>query len=339
MTMRRISVIRGDGIGPEVVDEAIRVVKAAGVSVAWEYVFAGDVATEVMGDALPADTLASITRNKVALKGPTNTPIGEGRDSINVGLRQKFNLYANVRPVHSWQGVKTRYENVDLVIFRENVEDVYVGKGRFLDPEKRVAESTGIITYAGSERLVRYAFEYALKNGRRKVTLVHKANILKETQGLFKRAGEDVARQYPTIQFETAIVDAFSMRAVMNPSQFDCVVTTNMFGDIISDMCAGLVGGLGLAPGANIGEGCAIFEAVHGSAPDIAGQGKANPTALILSAVMMLEYLGEIDAAARIRSAVTETLAAGLQTGDLRPVVPALSTTEFTDAVIMRLSR
>jgi isocitrate dehydrogenase (NAD+) len=270
----------------------------------------------------------------VAFKGPLTTPIGSGFRSINVALRQKYDLYANVRPAKSWQGVQTRYENVDIVIVRENTEGLYVGLEHFLSPKKDIAESIAVVTRAASERIIDYAFKYAQDNHRKKVTLCHKANILKYSQGLFLDVGKEIAARYPAITFEDKIIDATCMHMVMNPEYFDVVVCTNMFGDILSDLTAGLVGGLGLIAGANIGADAALFEAVHGSAPDIAGQNKANPTAVIMAGVMMLHHLGEHEAADRVQKAVEKVITDGIHvTPDLNPNTKA-GTTQMGDAIL-----
>ena len=309
-----ITLIPGDGIGPEVVEATVAVLEAAGAPLEFERQIAGLHAAETVGNPLPEETLESIKRNRVALKGPLTTPVGAGFRSINVALRKHFDLYANVRPAITMHP-GGRYQDIDLVIVRENTEGLYVGVEHYIgigDDPHAVAESVMLITRFGSDRVVRFAFEYALQHDRRKVTLVHKANILKATQGLFLEVGREVAREYEgRIEFDDRIVDATAMALVVNPHQFDVIVTENMFGDILSDEVAGLVGGLGFAPGANIGKDVAIFEAVHGSAPDIAGQGIANPTALILASCLMLEHLGHGELALRIGNAVRRTLEQG----------------------------
>jgi isocitrate dehydrogenase (NAD+) len=291
-----------------------------------------------IGDPIPDETLDSIKRTHVALKGPLETPIGEGYRSINVALRTTFDLYANVRPAYSILP-SGRYENLDIVLVRENTEGLYVGIEHYVrigDDPKAAAESVAIITRAGAERVNRYAFEYAVKHNRKKVTLVHKANILKLSQGLFLDVGRMVAREYQgRIQFDERIVDAMAMNLVLHPERFDVIVTTNLFGDILSDQISGLVGGLGLAPGANIGKSCAIFEAVHGTAPDIAGKGVANPGALMLAACMMLEHFGEDDRARKIRRAIETTIREGKST--TRDLGGSASTDQFTDAIIAKL--
>jgi isocitrate dehydrogenase (NAD+) len=336
----RITLIPGDGIGPAIAEVATRVVEAAGVEVDWDRKIAGVSATEAGKDPLPSETLESVEDRRVALKGPLTTPVGSGFRSINVALRKHFDLYANVRPAQTMIP-GGRYEDLDLVIVRENTEGLYVGIEHFIgmeDDPRAVAESVMLITRFGSERIVRYAFEYALANDREKVTLVHKANILKATQGLFLETGRDVAKEYEgRVEFEDKIVDNTAMQLVMDPYQFDVIVTENMFGDILSDEAAGLIGGLGFAPGANIGEDAAIFEPVHGSAPDIAGTGVANPTAMILASCLMLEYLEEEEAARRIR----ESLRAVLREGSVRtPDMGGDATTDQVgEAVIDRLER
>ena len=300
----KITLIPGDGIGPEITKAATRVLAAANIDIEWEVVEAGMSALEKYRDPLPQAVLDSIDKNKVVLKGPLTTPIGKGFRSVNVALRKEFELYVNQRPAKTYKGIKSLYfDHIDLIIFRENLEEFYSGIEHYIDSSRSAAETIGIITRRGSERIIRYAFEYAKKHNRKKITLVHKANILKYTGGLFLDIGEEIAKEFPEIKFEDKIVDNMAMQMVMNPYQFDCIVTTNLFGDILSDLASGLVGGLGMAPGANIGDGVAMFEAVHGSAPDIAGQNIANPSAIILTTVMMLDYLGEVKAAKRIGNA------------------------------------
>ncbi|WP_140908458.1 isocitrate dehydrogenase [Cognatiluteimonas lumbrici] len=307
-----ITVIRGDGIGPEIMDAALHVLDALDAGLQYEFADAGMVALEKHGELLPAATLESIRRNKVALKSPLTTPVGGGFSSINVELRKRFDLYANVRPAKSHPNTKSRFPSgVDLITVRENTEGAYSAEGQELSADGDTATSITKTTRRGSERIVRYAFDLARRTGRKKVTIVHKANILKSTSGLFLRVAREVAAQYPDIEANELIVDNCAMQLVMRPEQFDVIVTTNLFGDIISDLCAGLVGGLGLAPGANIGTDAAIFEAVHGSAPDIAGKGVANPCALLLGVGQMLDHLGMHDKAARLREAIEATLEAG----------------------------
>ena len=333
MTRPIVSLIEGDGIGPEITAATVRAVEAAGGAVDWERVDAGAGAVAKHGDPLPAATLASIQRTRLALKAPLATPSGGGYRSVNVTLRQHFDLYANVRPAKTIAGVPARFTGVDLVIVRENTEDLYAGIEHYIDPRRTAAESIAIITRLGSERVIVYAFEYARRHGRRKVTLVHKANILKMSNGLFLDTGREVARRYPDIEFDDMIVDATAMKLVIAPERFDVIVTMNLFGDILSDLAAGLIGGLGVAPAANIGDsGCAMFEAVHGTAPDIAGKGIANPTGLMLSAAMLLDHVEQRDAAARLRTGISAALAdAGTRTGDLGG---RANTAQFTDAVI-----
>ncbi|TKB49456.1 isocitrate dehydrogenase [Ferrimonas sediminicola] len=335
MSKRNITVIPGDGIGPDIIEATLKVLDKAGCDFNYEFADAGLTALEKHGELLPQKTLNLIEKNRVTLKGPLTTPIGEGFTSINVTLRKKFNLYANVRPVLSLKGTQARYDNVDIITIRENTEGMYSGAGQRVSNDGETAEAMSIITREGAERICTFAYELARKEGRRKVTAVHKANIMKSTSGLFLKVAREVGERYPDIQSEEMIVDATCMKLVMDPSQFDVIVTTNLFGDILSDLCAGLVGGLGMAPGANIGKDAAIFEAVHGSAPDIAGQNLANPTALLLGAVQMLEYLGMGDKAARIRDAVRDTIAAGEHV--TRDLGGEAGTTEFTDAILARL--
>ncbi len=306
-----IAVIRGDGIGPEIMDATLQVLDAMQLGLSYEFVDAGLSAHEKTGELLPATTMDSIRRLRVALKSPLTTPVGEGFSSINVELRKRFDLYANVRPAQSFPNTKSRFPmGVDLITVRENTEGAYGSEGQTLSPDGETAQSLIRTTRRGCERIVRYAFDMARKTGRKKVTLVHKANIMKTTSGLFLKVGREVAAQYSDIECNEMIVDNTCMQLVMRPEQFDVICTTNLFGDIISDLCAGLVGGLGLAPGANIGTEAAIFEAVHGSAPDIAGKGIANPCALLLAAGQMLDHLGRPDQAKRLRDAIVATLEA-----------------------------
>ncbi len=319
--MHAVTLIKGDGIGPSIMDEAVKVIDASGVKIQWEEAFAGLAAYEQFGTPLPDETMASIDKTRLAFKGPLTTVVGgSGFRSINVALRQKYELYANVRPATSWAGVNTRYDNVDIVIVRENTEGLYAGLEHYLTPKKDIAESLAVVTRTGSQRVIDYAFKYAQDNNRKKVTVCHKANILKFTQGLFLDVARETAARYPDIQFDEKIIDAACMHMVMDPSQFDVIVCTNMFGDILSDLTAGLVGGLGLIPGANIGNDAALFEAVHGSAPDITGKNLANPTAVIMAGVMMLDHLGEHEAAAKIKAAVEKVVNDGeFVTPDLNP--------------------
>ena len=330
-----ITVIRGDGIGPEIMDATLHVLDQLGAGLEYEFADAGVVALEKHGDLMPKETLDSIARNKVALKSPLSTPIGGGFTSINVSLRRHFDLYANVRPAISFPNTKSRYENINLVTVRENTEGAYLAEGQEVSADGQTAISGTRITRKGSERIVRYAFELARSTGRRKVTAVHKANIIKSTSGLFLTVAREVAAKYPDIEFQEMIVDNACMQLVMRPEQFDILVTTNLFGDIISDLCAGLVGGLGLAPGANIGEHAAIFEAVHGTAPDIAGKGIANPCALLLAAGQMLDHIGQPQNAERLRKAIVATLEAkDSLTGDLGG---SGTTMAFAEAIARRL--
>ena len=334
----RVTLIPGDGIGPEITEQTLRVLDATGVTFDWDPHPAGMAGVERAGDPLPEPTLASIRDRRVALKGPLTTPVGDGFRSINVALRREFELYANVRP--SSTILPGRYTGVDIVLVRENLEGLYSGVEHFTkvgDDPRGVAVSQAIVTRYGCERVIRYAFEYAVQQRRRKVTIVHKANILKMVSGLFLEVGKAIAKEYEgKVESDDLIVDNCAMQLVLKPEQFDVIVTTNLFGDILSDEIAGLVGGLGLAPGGNIGTTASIFEAVHGSAPDIAGQGIANPTAQILAAAMMLNHLGETDAGARVRDAVVRTIRDdGVRTRDLGG---SASTREFGDAVAARLA-
>ncbi len=335
MDTQTITVIPGDGIGPDIIDATIKILDKAGCGFAYEYADAGLTALENHGDLIPETTLALIKKNKIALKGPLTTPVGEGFTSINVTLRKHFQLYANVRPVISFKGTKARYEDINIITVRENTEGMYSGLGQTLSDDGETAEAKSLITREGAERIVTFAYETAIKEGRNKVTAVHKANILKSTSGLFLKVAREVAARYPQIESTEMIVDNCCMQLVMNPEQFDVIVTTNLFGDILSDLCAGLVGGLGMAPGANIGGDCAIFEAVHGSAPDIAGKNLANPTSVILAAIQMLEYLDMGDKATNIRNAITDVIASGDRT--TRDLGGTHGTSEFTDAVLERL--
>jgi isocitrate dehydrogenase (NAD+) len=305
-----IAVIKGDGIGPEIMAATLRVLDALDCDLRYEHVDAGMTALEAHGSLLPPATLDAIGRHRVALKGPLTTPVGDGFSSINVELRKRFDLYANVRPAITFPGTRARYQDIDIVTVRENTEGAYGAEGQVLSPDGQSAQSLIRVTRRGSERIVRYAYELARATGRRKVTVVHKANIMKTTSGLFLNVAREIAAEYPELETTEMIVDNTCMQLVMNPHQFDVIVTTNLFGDIISDLCAGLVGGLGMAPGANIGADAAIFEAVHGSAPDIAGKGLANPCALLLAAAMMLDHLGLADRGQRLRGAIRDTLAA-----------------------------
>src|SRR5688572_28994664 len=336
----RVTLIPGDGIGPELAEATRRVLDATGVEFEWEVVEAGEATIATEGTPLPEHVLESIKRNKVALKGPITTPVGEGFRSVNVTLRQALNLYANLRPARSMQGLETRYEDVDLVIVRENTEDLYAGIEHMVGRD--AAESIKIITREASERIARFAFDYAVANGRRKVTAVHKANIMKLSDGLFLESCRTVAGDYAgRIEFEDRIVDNMCMQLVQKPDLYDVLVLPNLYGDIVSDLAAGLVGGLGVAPGANIGEGAAKFEAIHGSAPKYAGQNKVNPMALMLAGALMLRHLGEREAGDRLERAMLEVVAEGKDvTYDLkadRDDPTAVGTSEFADAVIRRM--
>ncbi|TMP42752.1 isocitrate dehydrogenase [Pseudoalteromonas citrea] len=335
MAKQTITVIKGDGIGPSIIDSAIEILNAAGCDFDYEFVDAGLAALEKTGELLPKETLEVIEKNKITLKGPLTTPVGEGFTSINVTLRKQFGLYANVRPVKSFEGTKARYDGIDIITVRENTQGMYSGLGQVVSEDGNEAEAMSKITREGAEKIVTFAYELAQREGRKKVTAVHKANILKSTSGLFLKVAREVGERYPDIESAEMIVDATCMKLVMTPEEFDVIVTTNLFGDILSDLCAGLVGGLGMAPGANIGENAAIFEAVHGSAPDIAGKNLANPTSVILASIQMLEYLQMGDTAERIRSAVAEVIKTGDRT--TRDLGGNHGTTDFTQAVIDRL--
>ena len=329
----KVTLIPGDGSGPEVIAAAKRVVEATGVAIEWEQAEAGAAMIEKYGTPLPDETIESIRRNGVALKGPVTTPVGTGFRSVNVAMRKIFDLYANVRPAKTYPGVITRFENIDLVVVRENTEHLYAGIEHMVGED--AAESIKLITRKGCERIIRYAFDFAVREGRKKVTAVHKANIMKCTDGMFLDIARQIAKEYPQIEFNDSIVDAMCMRLVMHPEDYDVLVCPNLYGDIVSDLCAGLVGGLGLTPSANIGVSGAIFEPIHGSAPDIAGQHKINPTAAILSASLMLAHLGEAKAAADIEQAVTKVISEGKTlTQDMGGTA---STEEFADAVIAAL--
>lgn len=331
--MMKLTVIPGDGIGPEIMSQVIRVLKHVNAPFDYEEHQAGEVALNTMGELLPQSTIDSINKNKLAIKGPTTTPVGGGHKSINVTMRQKFDLYANVRPVRSLPGVQCVCSDVDLTIVRENTEDLYAGIERMVDED--TAESIKRITRKGSDRIARYAYDLAQKTGKSRMAIVHKANIMKMSDGLFLKVAQEVGWQYPSITTKDVIVDNACMQLVTKPQQFDVIVTENLYGDILSDLCAGLVGGLGVVPGANIGANHAIFEAVHGSAPDIAGQNKANPTALLQSAVMMLQHVGENAKADAIMKALIGALAdVNARTGDLGGKGTTVS---FTDAIIQRL--
>jgi len=329
----KVTLIPGDGIGPEITAAAERVIAAAGVDIEWDRQEAGIPAVQLYGTSIPDQLFDSIRANKVALKGPITTLVGKGFRSANVALRQKLDLFANLRPVKSIGGVPSRYNKVDLIIVRENTEDLYSGIENLISPG--VTQAIKIVTERASDRIARWAFEYARANGRKKVTLVHKANIMKISDGLFLKIFEQVAEEYPDIEAEDRIVDALCMRLVMDPTQFDVLLLGNLFGDIVSDLAAGLVGGLGVVPGANIGEEYSVFEAVHGSAPDIAGKNLANPTALIFSALLMLRHLGEEAAADRIWKSMVVNLAIGHNL--TRDLGGECSTTEFTEGLIKEI--
>jgi isocitrate dehydrogenase (NAD+) len=307
----RVTLIPGDGTGPELTDALVTVIEATGVPIEWERRQAGLDVMEEYGTPLPEPVLESVRRNKVAIKGPITTPVGSGFRSVNVALRKELDLYACLRPARTIKGVRSRYEGIDLVVVRENTEDLYAGIEHMVGPD--AAESIKIITRAASERIVHFAFDYARRQGRRKVTAVHKANIMKFSDGLFLRVAREVAGQYPDIEFEDRIVDNMCMQLVQKPELYDVLVLPNLYGDIVSDLAAGLVGGLGVAPGANIGEQAAVFEPVHGSAPKYTGQNKVNPTALLLSGVLMLQHLGESEAAERVYAAVAAVIGEGRQ--------------------------
>ena len=335
---REVTLIPGDGIGPDITEATVRLLEAAGAPLVWDRQLAGMAAVKAHGDPLPEATLESIRRTTLALKGPLETPVGKGFRSINVALRKEFDLYANLRPAKSVLP-GNRFQDVDVILVRENTEGLYVGIENYVkvgDDPHAIAQSVAVVTRAGAERIVRYAFEHAVRHGRKRVTLVHKANILKYSQGLFLETGRKVAAEYAgRVAFDDKIVDACAMELVMRPERFDVIVTTNLFGDILSDLTSGLVGGLGLTPGANIGETAAIFEAVHGTAPDIAGQGVANPTAVMLAGCQLLDHTGEEARATRIRTAIEATLREGRTV--TRDVGGTTTTAQYTDAVITKL--
>ncbi len=335
MPAKRITVIPGDGIGPDIVDATLELLTALRCGLEFEVAQAGLAALKQGADLIPQTTLDSIARNPATLKGPITTPIGRGFSSINVSLRQTFDLFANVRPVLTMPGVKSRYDGIDIVIVRENMEGLYSGVGQTLSDDGERAEVKSVITRRGSTRLLRYAFQMAHRDGRKKITVVHKANILKTTSGLFLDVARAVSSEFADIKYEEMIIDNCAMQLVLNPQRFDVIVSTNLFGDILSDLCAGLVGGLGLTPGANIGDAKGVFEAVHGSAPDIAGRNIANPAAIMLASAMMLDYLQMPEPAARVRHAIRTTLGDGqVRTPDLHGNG---STTSFTAALIGHL--
>ncbi len=331
--MQKVTLIPGDGIGPEITESVTRILKEAGAQIEWDIQSAGAEVAETEGTPLPDRVIESIKRNKVALKAPVTTPIGKGFRSVNVALRKSLDLYANLRPCKNIEGIKTRFENVDLVIVRENTEDLYAGIERQID--KDTAESIKIITRNASTRIVEFAFEYAIKNNRKLVTAVSKANICKLSDGLFLECAREVAKKYPQIEYKEILVDNLCMQLVQKPEQFDVLVLPNLYGDIVSDLCAGLIGGLGIAQGANIGKDVAVFEPVHGSAPDIKGQNKANPTALLLSAIEMLKYINQNEVAERIQKALYKTIKENISlTSDLGGTA---STSEYTNEIIKNL--
>ena len=330
--MHNITLINGDGIGPEISQSVMDIIKASGLKINWDIQTAGQDVIEKEGKPLPNRVLESIKKNKVALKAPVTTPIGKGFRSVNVQLRKDLDLYANLRPCKNLPNVETKFSDVDIVVVRENTEDLYAGVEEKID--ENTAHSIKIITKKASERICRFAFDYAVKNNRKEVCVVTKANIMKLSDGLFLDTYREVAKDYPQIKQREILVDNLCMQLVQNPSQFDVLVLPNLYGDIVSDLCAGLIGGLGVAQGANIGKECAVFEPVHGSAPDIKGQNKANPTALLLSAIEMLRYINEFDYAGKIEKALFKTLSQGFKTADLGG---NLSTTDFTDKIIENL--
>jgi isocitrate dehydrogenase (NAD+) len=335
--MHRVTLIPGDGIGPSISEAAKKVIAAAGVEIEWDIHPAGMAGIDEFKDPLPKETLDSVANSRVALKGPLTTPVGMGFRSVNVALRKEFDLYINLRPAKTMEGVKTAFKDVDLVVFRENTEEFYSGIEHYIDAKRSAAETIGVVTKTGSERIARAALEYARANRRKRVTIVHKANIMKFTSGLFLDVCREVAKEFPEIECNDRIIDNMAMQLVTRPQQFDIIVTTNLFGDILSDLCSGLVGGLGLAPGANIGYDAAIFEAVHGSAPDIAGKDIANPTAIVLAAAMMLDHLKEPAAANKIRNGVAAVYREGKKlTKDLSPE-KYVGTAEFTDAIVEKM--
>lgn len=327
--MKQVTLIKGDGIGPEISDAVVKIIASAGIDIDWDVQTAGADVIEAEGVPLPQRVLDSVKKTGVALKSPVTTPIGKGFRSVNVQLRKDLDLYANLRPCYNLPNVKTRFENVNIVVVRENTEDLYAGIERQVDED--TAESIKIITRKASLRIAEFAFDYAVKNNRKGVCVVTKANICKLSDGLFLECAREVAAKYPSINFREILVDNCCMQLVQNPNQFDVLLLPNLYGDIVSDLCAGLIGGLGIAQGANIGKDYAVFEPVHGSAPDIAGQDKANPTAMLMSAIEMLSYIGEKEAAQRIKTALFKTLEADIKTADLSGTA---SCSEFTDAII-----
>ena len=332
--MKKITLIPGDGIGYEISESLVKIFDAAKVPIEFETENAGSDVYEKTGELIPESLYESVERNKIAIKGPITTPIGKGFRSINVYLRKKYDLYTNFRPSRNLPGIETRYDNIDLAIFRENTEGIYIGEEKYENEEKTSAIAIKRITRKGSKRIIQSAFEYAKNNGISKITVVHKANILKFTDGMFLDIAREISKEYENIQLEELIIDNMCMQLVTNPERFKVIVTMNLYGDILSDLVAGLVGGLGVAPGANIGDDIAIFEAVHGSAPDIAGQNKANPLALLLSSIEMLKYLKLDNFAKNIENAILKTLTDGCKTADLGG---SATTTEFTDKIIENL--
>ncbi len=330
--MKTITLINGDGIGPEISGAVVKIIDAAGLKINWDVQTAGADVIETEGSPLPDRVIESIKKNKIALKAPVTTPIGKGFRSVNVQLRKTLDLYANLRPCKNLPGIETKFDNVDIVVVRENTEDLYAGIERQVDSD--TAESIKVITRKASERIAKFAFEYAVKNNRKEVCVVTKANIMKLSDGLFLETYRNVAKNYPQIKNREILVDNLCMQLVQNPSQFDVLVLPNLYGDIVSDLCAGLIGGLGVAQGANIGVDYAVFEPVHGSAPDIKGKNIANPTALLLSAIEMLKYIGESSFADKIEAALFKTLEAGIKTPDLNG---SATTEEFADAIISNL--
>ncbi len=330
--MKRVTLIKGDGIGPEISDAVVKIIEAAGANIEWDVQTAGTDVIEKEGVPLPQRVLDSVKLNKVALKSPVTTPIGKGFRSVNVQLRKDLDLYANLRPCYNLPNVKTRYENVDIVVVRENTEDLYAGIERQIDENS--AESIKIITRKASLRIAEFAFDYAVKNSRKEVCVVTKANICKLSDGLFLECAREVASRYPQIKFREILVDNCCMQLVQDPNQFDVLLLPNLYGDIVSDLCAGLIGGLGIAQGANIGLDYAVFEPVHGSAPDIAGQNKANPTAMLMSAIEMLNYIGQNDVAVKVRNALFRTLEDGIKTPDLGG---GATCKDFTKSIIERI--
>lgn len=336
MSNTPVTIIKGDGIGPAIVDASLRILAELDTGLEYEQVQVGQAALDAgETDVMPEAAIKSIERTGLVLKGPVTTPSGKGYRSVNVAMRKHFDLYANVRPTLSMPGTKSRYDNLDIITVRENTGGMYSGQGQTVSEDGNRAEALSVVTRSECERILRFAFELARARGRKKVTLAHKANIMKSTSGLFLQIGREISEEYDDLEHDEVIVDACAMKLVMYPESFDVIVTTNLFGDILSDLCAGLIGGLGLAPGANIGDNCAMFEAVHGSAPDIAGKGIANPTSVILASAMMLDHIGQPDNSERIRKAVRAAVA------DHDRVTPDLggdgSTDSFTDAVIERL--